>query len=225
MDEQKLKEKLNPEQYRVLRDRETENAFSGKYWDHEERGWYVCAACDRALFSSLQKFDAGTGWPSFHKPLRKAHVEFHRDDQGQEVRCTRCQSHLGYLDDEHGHYRVNSAGLNFVELGEIEVEDGEGEEKEEPAQNETPKKSWAKNISFAVGGIAFGIAVGVGAAPATPSAVCIQSPTVQVQTPTATPTPRITPVKTPTPAPSVSVTPAPGTGADSGSLPSSPATR
>ena len=103
------KEKLTPEhfdklsalQYRVMREKGTEPAFTGKYFDSHEKGMYKCAACGAELFSSDTKFDSGTGWPSFSEPSNLQNVELKEDNsQGMsrtEVVCKNCGSHLGHV--------------------------------------------------------------------------------------------------------------------------------
>ena len=98
------KGKLTPEQYRVMRERGTEPAFTGNYWNEHAGGMYKCAACGTELFSSDAKFDSGTGWPSFTKPANLEHVEL-RDDSSDgmkrtEVVCKNCGSHLGHVFDD-----------------------------------------------------------------------------------------------------------------------------
>src|SRR3989338_3781098 len=91
---------LTPEQYRILREKGTEAAFTGKYYQHKETGTYVCAACGNPLFPSDTKFDSGTGWPSFWKPLDGAVKESPDDAYGMhrvEVTCAKCGSHLGHV--------------------------------------------------------------------------------------------------------------------------------
>ncbi|MBI2623483.1 MAG: peptide-methionine (R)-S-oxide reductase MsrB [Candidatus Liptonbacteria bacterium] len=104
MTEEDWKQKLTPEQYRVLREQGTEAAFTGKYWNEHGKGMYRCAACGAELFSSDTKFDSGTGWPSFTEPANVAHVEL-REDRSRglartEVRCKKCGSHLGHAFDD-----------------------------------------------------------------------------------------------------------------------------
>jgi len=95
------KKKLTPEQYRVMREKGTEPAFTGKYFDSHEKGMYKCAACGAELFSSDTKFDSGTGWPSFTEPANLANVELKEDNSHgmnrTEVLCKRCGSHLGHV--------------------------------------------------------------------------------------------------------------------------------
>jgi peptide-methionine (R)-S-oxide reductase len=120
--DQEWKKQLTPEQYRILRERGTEIAFTGKYWNQHSAGLYRCAACGLELFDSSTKFDSGTGWPSFWAPLAKTHVtEIVDRDLGMvrtEARCARCGGHLGHVFDDGPRptglrYCINSAALNF----------------------------------------------------------------------------------------------------------------
>ncbi len=116
------KKKLTPEQYRVLREKKTEKAFSGEYWNSEEDGTYVCAGCGEPLFSSEAKFKSGTGWPSFTQPINSEALEY-KDDVGfftkrTEVLCHRCGGHLGHLFNDgpkpsRTRYCVNSVALKL----------------------------------------------------------------------------------------------------------------
>lgn len=95
---------LSKELYHIAREKGTEPAFTGKYWDNHEKGMYKCAICGSELFSSDTKFDSGTGWPSFTEPANLAHVEL-RDDSSYgmrrtEVACKQCGAHLGHLFDD-----------------------------------------------------------------------------------------------------------------------------
>ena len=104
MDDDKLKQKLTPEQYKVMREGGTEAPFSGKYWGEHAKGMYKCANCGQELFSSDTKFDSGTGWPSFTEPANLENVELREDLSGgmkrTEVRCKKCGSHLGHVFDD-----------------------------------------------------------------------------------------------------------------------------
>jgi len=121
-DEHKWKEKLTREQYRVLREKGTEPAFTGKYWNHHEKGIYTCAACGEPLFESETKFESGSGWPSFFAPTNEESVETKKDlSHGMmrtEVLCKSCKSHLGHVFKDGPkptglRYCINSISLDF----------------------------------------------------------------------------------------------------------------
>jgi len=124
-DEAYWKEKLTPEQYRILRESGTEAPFSGKFNDNFETGMYECGACGQELFSSDTKFHSDCGWPSFDRSL-EGNVEFVDDtSHGMhriEVRCNNCGSHLGHVFDDGPtettgkRFCINSAALNFKPL-------------------------------------------------------------------------------------------------------------
>ena len=117
------RERLTPEQYAILRQAGTERAFTGKYEKNKAPGEYVCAGCGQPLFESGDKFDSGSGWPSFTKPAETGVVDEFRDTAHgmirTEVVCSRCESHLGHVfpdgpGDRGGmRYCINSAALDF----------------------------------------------------------------------------------------------------------------
>jgi len=121
IDEQQLKQELDEQSYKVLREAHTEPPFSGKYNTHFKEGVYHCKVCDTALFTSHSKFDSGCGWPSFDESEEGA-IEYKIDQslgmQRIEILCANCQSHLGHIFDDGPtktgkRYCVNSVCLNF----------------------------------------------------------------------------------------------------------------
>ncbi len=121
-DSEEWKNVLTPEQYKVLREGETEAPFTGKYTYSEEDGMFRCAACGNELFSSDNKFESGTGWPSFDRPAHEGSILTEVDDtlgmKRIEVKCAKCKSHLGHVFDdgptETGkRYCINSVCLDL----------------------------------------------------------------------------------------------------------------
>lgn len=122
LSEAEWKARLTPEQYHVLREAGTERAFAGKYNDYKADGIYHCAACALELFDSADKYDSGSGWPSFTQPIAPDAVTDHRDtSHGMvriESRCARCDSHLGHVFPDGPpptglRYCMNSVSLDF----------------------------------------------------------------------------------------------------------------
>lgn len=113
---------LTPEQYEITRKGGTERAFTGAYWNNKEPGTYLCIGCGTELFGSDTKYDSGSGWPSFHSPIDAERVASLADDSHGmrriEVRCSRCDAHLGHVFDDGPaptgkRFCINSASLDF----------------------------------------------------------------------------------------------------------------
>ena len=120
--EEDWRKSLTPMQYHILRDKGTERAFTGRYWNHKEDGTYTCAGCGQELFNSDTRFESGSGWPSFWESIDKSKVML-KDDLSYgmrriEVLCSRCGGHLGHVFDDGPQptgmrYCINSESLDF----------------------------------------------------------------------------------------------------------------
>ncbi len=120
--DEEWRKELSAEQFRILREKGTERAFTGEYYKYSETGNYLCAGCGQELFGSETKYDSGSGWPSYWQPIKKEAIDFHRDKSfgmiRTEVTCSKCGGHLGHVFEDGPkptglRYCINSASLKF----------------------------------------------------------------------------------------------------------------
>ncbi len=166
---EELKKKLSPEQYRVTQECGTEPPFHNAYWDNHEDGIYVDVVSGEALFSSKDKFDSGSGWPSFTKPLEPNIVEKSDVTYGMkrtEVRSKNADSHLGHVFDDGPsdkgglRYCINSASLRFIPVSKLESE-GYGQYLalfgQKPTQSQQPQAKAGTEVAILAGGCFWGM--------------------------------------------------------------------
>ena len=122
--DEQWQEQLSPEEFLVTRKKGTERAFTGKYHDHHGKGMYVCVCCGQELFRFSEKFDSGTGWPSFREPVSQGNITEKADHSHgmtrTEVLCSKCDAHLGHVFPDGPkptglRYCINSVSLDFEE--------------------------------------------------------------------------------------------------------------
>ena len=143
---------LTREQYLVTRLKDTEPAFSGRYWNNHARGYYLCICCGSPLFTSNTKFDSGTGWPSFNAPIDNAKIDKAIDNKEgyprMEVMCNDCGAHLGHVFDDGPaptglRYCMNSASLKFLTEAQYKAAEAK-KAKDEQTKVDAEKKAKEK---------------------------------------------------------------------------------
>ena len=141
---------LTREQYLVTRQKETEPAFSGRYWNNHAKGYYACVCCGSMLFTSNTKFESGTGWPSFYQPLAQNKIDSEVDNSDGtpriEVMCNDCGAHLGHVFNDGPpptglRFCINSLSLRFLTEAQAKAALAKQKEQEEKDKDKTKEKA------------------------------------------------------------------------------------